>query len=156
MGMFDYDQGFRDGLTAYAWWKDGVQMVGNCGATLEGAVEKRIATWNYGPLPSGFPDAAKCPKDIVESLTLYRDDGCPVGGFLDAVLANDLADAFGRGDVDNCAAMGHIVAWVYRYMPPKLWHSAERVKAHIARMEEARAHAEGEAQLAEEEARNEG
>ena len=35
-----YQVGYKDGLGAYAWWKDGVQYVGNCGTTLKEALEK--------------------------------------------------------------------------------------------------------------------
>lgn len=36
----EYKRGFIDGLTEYAWWKDGVQYVGSCGTTLEQAIER--------------------------------------------------------------------------------------------------------------------
>lgn len=36
--MGDYEQGYIDGLTAFAWWKDGVQYVGTTGMTLEQAI----------------------------------------------------------------------------------------------------------------------
>lgn len=29
---------YIEGLTAYAWWEDGVQYVGTCGTTLKGAI----------------------------------------------------------------------------------------------------------------------
>ena len=31
-------QAYNEGLRAYAWWKDGVQYVGSCGATLKEAM----------------------------------------------------------------------------------------------------------------------
>jgi hypothetical protein len=34
-----YRHGFIDGVTAFAWYRDGVQYVGTCGATLRGAIE---------------------------------------------------------------------------------------------------------------------
>lgn len=34
-----YKQGFIDGMTNFAWWKDGVQFVGTCGKTLKEAIE---------------------------------------------------------------------------------------------------------------------
>ena len=37
--LTDYQRGYIDGLTAYAWWKDGTQWVGTCGQTLEAAVD---------------------------------------------------------------------------------------------------------------------
>ena len=154
--MFDYDQGYRDGIKAYAWWKDGKQMVGNCGKTLEDADKNRIATWNYGPVPSGYPDPGKCPEDIVEDLTRYRDHGVPVGTFLRAVLCNDLAEAFGKADVSNCEALGHIIAWVYANMPAGVWHNAERVDSHVKAWAEERQQAQDDADQAEQDARNEG
>ena len=42
-----YKQGYIDGLTAYAWWKDGVQYVGTSHTTLEEAIEDLENNWNY-------------------------------------------------------------------------------------------------------------
>lgn len=40
--------GYLDGLKAFAWWKDGVEMVGTCGMTLHEAIEQAKAgqLWN--------------------------------------------------------------------------------------------------------------
>lgn len=46
-----YRQGFIDGLTAYAHWRDGHQEVGTTGRTLKEAVEKVEETWNWSPPP---------------------------------------------------------------------------------------------------------
>jgi len=35
-----YRDGYKHGLTAYAWWKDGVQYVGSCGTTLKDAMKE--------------------------------------------------------------------------------------------------------------------
>ncbi len=35
-----YKDGYRDGLIAYAWWKDGVQYVGTRGKTLKDALKE--------------------------------------------------------------------------------------------------------------------
>jgi len=45
----DYDQGFIDGLNAYASWKDGIKYVGTTGTTLKQAVQDINLTWNYTP-----------------------------------------------------------------------------------------------------------
>lgn len=37
--MTSYLHGKMDGLTEYAWWKDGTQYVGTCGTTLLEALE---------------------------------------------------------------------------------------------------------------------
>ncbi len=34
-----YKKGYIDGLTGYAWWKDGIQYVGTSGTTLKAAIE---------------------------------------------------------------------------------------------------------------------
>ena len=44
-----YNKGFIDGLTAYAWWKDGRQEVGTTGTTLKEAIKSIKSTWNYDP-----------------------------------------------------------------------------------------------------------
>ena len=31
--------GYKLGITAYAWWKDGIQYVGTCGDTLQKALK---------------------------------------------------------------------------------------------------------------------
>ena len=33
-------EGVKEGLSLYAWWKDGVQYVGTCGQTLKKAIEE--------------------------------------------------------------------------------------------------------------------
>lgn len=48
--LSDYDQGFIDGLQAFAWSKDGIQY---CGTTelwpLKVAVLELKKLWNYSP-----------------------------------------------------------------------------------------------------------
>lgn len=44
-----YEQGFLDGLKAYAWWKDGVEVVGTTGRTLRDAQQNYKSTWNFLP-----------------------------------------------------------------------------------------------------------
>ena len=34
-----YREGVIAGMTRFAWWKDGVQWVGNCGTSLKEAIE---------------------------------------------------------------------------------------------------------------------
>lgn len=35
-----YKQGLKDGITRFAWWKDGTQYVGTCGNTLKNALKE--------------------------------------------------------------------------------------------------------------------
>lgn len=45
----EYLRGYRAGLAAYAWWKDGVQYVGTTGTTLRQAQDEIVETWNFAP-----------------------------------------------------------------------------------------------------------
>ncbi len=56
----------------------------------------------------------RCIQRVLES---YRDEGCPTGGFLQAVLSNDLFGAFKRADLNNRATMYDIVSWCFCELP---------------------------------------
>jgi len=47
------------------------------------------------------------------------------GGFLTAVLSNDLFGAVGRADKENLAALGDIVKYVYNELPSGCWGSKD-------------------------------
>lgn len=44
-----YRQGFIDGLSTYAHWRDGEQYVGTTGRTLKSATEFPENAWNWNP-----------------------------------------------------------------------------------------------------------
>jgi hypothetical protein len=69
--------------------------------------------------------------EIKASLDRYADEGVPTGGFLQAVLSNDLMDAFGRADEGNRADLFEICSYVYNEMPAPCHGSPERVKAWL-------------------------
>ena len=69
--------------------------------------------------------------DIVTAIRRYADEHCPVGGFLTAVLSNDLREAFRRADDDNRAGLGAIVAYCWWEIPGDCWGSPERVRAWL-------------------------
>lgn len=49
-----YDTGYQHGLSAFAWWKDGDQVVGTMPKLLSDAIADRGGSWNYAPpLPTG-------------------------------------------------------------------------------------------------------
>lgn len=54
---------------------------------------------------------------LLSTLRLYIDAGVPTGGFLRAVLANDLNEAVGRADSENIHRLPAIVAWIYNEAP---------------------------------------
>lgn len=45
----EYHRGFKDGIRCFAWWKDGVQMVGTTGMTLATALEQLEELYGYNP-----------------------------------------------------------------------------------------------------------
>ena len=71
------------------------------------------------------------PPQIIDGIRRYVDERIPPGGFLTAVLENDLKEAFGRADDGNIAAMFGIVAYCYNEIPGVCWGSPERVKAWL-------------------------
>jgi len=62
----------------------------------------------------------RIPTAILESLNLYHREGIPTGGFLEAVLANDLTGAIGRADENSLNALRSIVRHIYVEMPSVL------------------------------------
>ncbi len=73
----------------------------------------------------------ECPEDVKESLQRYVDEGCPTGGFLLAVLENNLCEAFGRADENNLCAMFEIVSYIYNNLPGSCWGSKTKVNTWL-------------------------
>jgi hypothetical protein len=74
---------------------------------------------------------SKIKPAIQEALRGYIEDRRSVGGFLTAVLENNLTQAFGRADPENLATLYEIVQWVYMEAPAPCWGSPEKVKAWL-------------------------
>ncbi len=55
----------------------------------------------------------------------YVVEGLQTGSFLEAVLSNDLREAFGRADIDNRHSMFDIVEYLYNNVPSVCWGSSE-------------------------------
>lgn len=83
---------------------------------------------------------------IKEAIDRYANEGRQVGGFLTAVLSNDLTQAIGRADEDNIRDIKEIVAYCYYGIPGPCWGSPEAVAAWI---EKHRAEREAKAQSGE-------
>ena len=80
----------------------------------------------------------KMPDYTKDRIDAYVSDGVPPGGFLQAVLANDLREAFGRADENNRGAMFDIVSYCWNKIPGECWGSPEKVKAWIERKDDVR------------------
>ena len=79
-------------------------------------------------------------EDIIDSLERYIQHGIPTGGFLEAVISNNLQDACRRADEQNRYRLFDIVAWLYNEAPIECWGSPEAyiawIELHRRRLEE--------------------
>ena len=69
---------------------------------------------------------------IKETLERYVSDRCPTGGFLYAVLCNDLTQACAKADMRNQRMLFDIVTYIYNNIPSICWGSPEKVDAWLA------------------------
>ena len=74
---------------------------------------------------------AGVPHHLRDGLLRYVNDHLRVGGFLTAVLENNLAETMARGDEESRAGLYAIVCWVYNETPSACWGSPENVKAWL-------------------------
>lgn len=79
---------------------------------------------NYDLLPN---------PNMEEGLRLYFEQGIAPGGFLSAVLRNDLRSACEAADDVNQHLLFEHVRWLYNYAPSGSWGSEENCKRWIAR-----------------------
>ena len=73
----------------------------------------------------------RVPEHDHDSLIQYVLRGRPVGDFLQAVLENNLTEAFGRADDTNRRCLFEICAWLYNEMPSNAWGSPAKYSAWI-------------------------
>lgn len=70
--------------------------------------------------------------DIAERIRIglqrYLNRGIPPGGFLTAVLSNDLARAAMTADRWNKQRIPEVVRYVYNHVPPDAWGSREAMR----------------------------
>jgi hypothetical protein len=71
------------------------------------------------------------PESMQGGLLRYLVDRIQPGHFLMAVLSNDLAGAFGRGDTENLAALQAYVMFLVNAVPGAAWGSPDRVTAWL-------------------------
>lgn len=67
------------------------------------------------------------PAHTKAALDRYVNDRLLPGGFLTAVLSNDLFGAVGQADSENLAALPEIVRYVYNELPSGSWGSKDRI-----------------------------
>lgn len=70
------------------------------------------------------------PVDYMrDAVKRYIEYGISPGGFLTAVITNNLSEAFGRADLNNTSAMREWVRWFYNEAPAPCWGSLEAMEA---------------------------
>jgi len=70
-------------------------------------------------------------QDIKETLARYTQHKIECGGFLMAVLRNDLMEAVGRADEQNVRRLREICQYIYCELPSNCWGSPEKVRAFL-------------------------
>lgn len=63
------------------------------------------------------------PEHMRGAVERYLSDGIPPGGFLEAVICNDLAGAVGRADPTNRRRLTDIVCFFMWHTPLRCWGS---------------------------------
>ena len=74
----------------------------------------------------------RLPEHMQEGARAYVEQGREPGGFLRAVLENNLSEACGRADHINQYKMDTWACWLYNECPVPAWGSPEAVDAWIA------------------------
>ncbi len=76
-------------------------------------------------------DKSWIPAYTMMALEDYVRNHTPKGGFMEAVLTNNLKEAFARADQGNLMAIGAMVNWLYNEAPSTCWGSPEKYEAWI-------------------------
>lgn len=75
--------------------------------------------------------------DMLPGIRRYIEHGISPGGFLQAVVQNDLMEACGRADDENLKNLPAYVAYFYNNAPAECWGSTDRMRAWVERLQKA-------------------
>lgn len=78
------------------------------------------------------------PTNTLSTLDNWGEFGYECGGFLTAVLENDLSGAVARADHINIKIIPDIVKYVFNELPAACWGSPEAVKRWYGKKREGR------------------
>jgi len=84
----------------------------------------------------------KLPEHIRAGFRVYIEEGQLPGGFIQAVLRNDLRESFARADDVNILRMFDIVKFMYNEAPARCWGSQAHIEAWVAKFKPATADTE--------------
>ena len=76
------------------------------------------------------------PTNLEEGLVNYVKHGLMPGGFLYALLCNDLFAAIGSADPWSMQALKELVIWVYNEAPADCWGSEAVVSRYMKKQSE--------------------
>lgn len=86
----------------------------------------------HGYLEAGYKVFGQAlPANIYDALVDYTINHHEHGGFVMALLRNDLVDAINRADESSYRNLREIVQFMNMYMPASCWGSNEKVRAWI-------------------------
>jgi hypothetical protein len=90
-------------------------------------IEEKQGAFGGMPKPDGNDPRSYdlIPPVTMESLTQYVENGRPVGGFLRAVISNDLLSAVRRADMENDRAIVALAVYIYNQTPDRCHGSQE-------------------------------
>jgi len=74
-------------------------------------------------------DVSMIRPDVVHALDQWAEVGLLPGGFLQAVLSNNLFEAVGRVDDDNGKVLLYICQYIYNELPAACHGSPQKMKA---------------------------
>lgn len=96
--------------------------------------------WMRGEPAGRFPDVSyeRLPDYMQGSAREYVEDGYVSGGFLRAVLENDLTKSFGYADSENKKRIEDWALWLFNDAPSACWGSKDKVDAWIKECEKRR------------------
>lgn len=82
------------------------------------------------------PVYCQIKESTIQTINDYVVQGLPPGGFVTAVLANDLMGALGRADLENRLSIWAICNYVYNEIGCSLHGSYEAVEKHLKEVHE--------------------
>ena len=73
------------------------------------------------------------PSYMQDSIINYYENGLYPGGFLSAVINNDLQESIGRADNTNIHCIKNYIMWFYNHAPNGTWGYQTAVEDWIER-----------------------
>ena len=77
-------------------------------------------------------DYDRIPPDTIRSIRDYLREKVLPGSFVEAVLSNDLKEAYARADNQNMFAIPAILYYLYNSAPMTAWGSPEKVERWLS------------------------